>query len=271
MVELREARKIAAKIGLGLQYVLKEARVFDILAKLSPIILSEEITSQVTIIYKGGTVLNKVFLKGMQRFSEDLDFDTFFKGKLSKKEKIAFLKNRILSNIKNAYQIEKPRLMRDVVRFTCNFINEMGAKDCVFVEFNIEPKGPKYLEIRKAKSEILKIPAVEIPVYTFPLIVAKKIKAFYERGSGKDLYDIYYSLKIAKKPKEIVNLLKEVLKAENIDYDEFVNEFIRKLEDRKSIARVHASTNPYIPRELRVNWMEIAMEIKNRLKFWLLI
>lgn len=40
MVELREARKAAAKIGLGLQYVLKEARVFDIWSKLGPIILS---------------------------------------------------------------------------------------------------------------------------------------------------------------------------------------------------------------------------------------
>lgn len=29
MVELREARKTAARIGSGLQHVLKEARVFD--------------------------------------------------------------------------------------------------------------------------------------------------------------------------------------------------------------------------------------------------
>ncbi|MEM2914447.1 MAG: nucleotidyl transferase AbiEii/AbiGii toxin family protein [Candidatus Bathyarchaeia archaeon] len=266
MVELREARKTAAKIGLGLQYVLKEARVFDIWAKLSPVILSEKIASQITIICKGGTVLNKVFLKGMQRFSEDLDFDAFFKGELSKKEKIVFLEDRILSNLKDTYQIEKPRLMMDVARFTCNFTNEMGVKDCVFVEFNIEPKGPKYLEIKKAESEIMRSAAVKIPVYTFPLLVAKKIKAFYERGSGKDLYDIYYSLKIIKNPEEIVNALKEVLKAENIGYGEFVNEFIRKLEDKKSIARVHASTNPYIPRDLRVNWVEIAMEIKNKLR-----
>jgi len=30
MVELREARKASARIGLGLQYVLKEARIFDV-------------------------------------------------------------------------------------------------------------------------------------------------------------------------------------------------------------------------------------------------
>jgi hypothetical protein len=36
MVELREARKIASSSGLGLQYVLKEARVLDIWGKAEP-------------------------------------------------------------------------------------------------------------------------------------------------------------------------------------------------------------------------------------------
>jgi predicted nucleotidyltransferase component of viral defense system len=266
MVELREARKTAAKIGLGLQYVLKEARVFDIWSKLSPIILSDEISSQVTIICKGGTVLSKVFLKGTQRFSEDLDFDAFFSKQLSKEEKIAFLDNSILSNLRRSYQIEKPRLMQDVVRFTCSFTNETGAKDCVFVEFNLEPRGSSDFVIQEATSELIKVQTVRIPIYSFPDLVAKKMKTFYERGSGKDLYDIYYSLKIVRDVHEIVNVLKEVLKAEKIEYDEFVKEFLRKLGDRGAIRRVHASTNPYVPRKLRVGYVEIAEEIEEKVK-----
>ncbi|MCS4541222.1 MAG: nucleotidyl transferase AbiEii/AbiGii toxin family protein [Euryarchaeota archaeon] len=269
MVELREARKIAAKIGLGLQYVLKEARVFDIWAKLSPIILSKELASQITIICKGGTVLNKVFLKGIGRFSEDLDFDAYFTKKLSKKEKMAFLDKNVLFNLRTSYQIERPRLMKDVVRFTCSFVNEMGAQDCVFVEFNLEPKGYSASEIKEAYSEILNIAPVKIPSYSFPVLVAKKIKTFYERGSGKDLYDIFYSLKMVKDVKEIINVLKSVLKFEGIEYKDFVKEFIRKLGDEKSIARVHASTNPYIPRKLRVDWIEIAAKVKDELEPYL--
>jgi predicted nucleotidyltransferase component of viral defense system len=211
MAELREARKTAAKIGLGLQYVLKEARVFDIWSKLSPIILSDDISSHVTIVCKGGTVLNKVFLKGTQRFSEDLDFDAFFSKELSKKEKIDFLDKNMLSNLRSSYQIEKPKLMRDVVRFTFSFVNEMGAKDSVFVEFNVEPKGSSDFVIQEAASELIKAQTVRIPTYSFPVIVAKKLKAFYERGSGKDLYDIYYSLKIMKDVREIVKALKGVV------------------------------------------------------------
>jgi len=29
---------------------------------------------------------------------------------------------------------------------------------------------------------------------------------------------------------------------------------------------VHASTNPYVPRELRVSWVEIAKEIEEKLR-----
>jgi len=266
MAELREARKTAAKIGLGLQYVLKEARVFDVWSKLGPIILSDDISSCVTIVCKGGTVLNKVFLKGTQRFSEDLDFDAFFSKELGKKEKVAFLDENILSNLRSSYQIEKPRLMRDVVRFTCSFMNEMGARDSVFVEFNVEPKGSSDFVIQEASSELARAQTVRIPTYSLPVLVAKKLKTFYERGSGKDLYDIYYSLRIAKDVREIVKALQGVLKAEKIEYDEFVRGFLRGLGDRQAIRRVHASTNPYVPRKLRVNWVEIAREIEEKIK-----
>ena len=77
MVDLREARRAAARVGLGLQYVLKEYRVFDIWSRLSPWLLSEEAKAEMVIVCKGGTALNKVFLAGAQRFSEDLDFDAF--------------------------------------------------------------------------------------------------------------------------------------------------------------------------------------------------
>jgi len=266
MVELREARRAAAKIGLGLQYVLKEARIFDIWSKLGPIILSDSISPRVTIICKGGTVLNKVFLKGTQRFSEDLDFDAFFLKALNKKEKIDFLDKNAVSNLRSSYQIERPRLMRDVARFTCSFMNETGSKDSVFVEFNVEPKGPNDFELKEARSEILDITTVKIPTYTFPVLVAKKLKTFYERGSGKDLYDIYYSLKMTDNVQEIVEALKNVLKAEEIGYEEFVSGFLGKLKDRESLRRVHASTNPYVPRKLRVSWVEIAGEIEEKFR-----
>lgn len=92
MVELREAQQAAARTGIGMQYVLKEARVFDIWSKICPIMLSDAVLSEAEIICKGGTSLNKIYLGDIQRFSEDIDLDIFFKDGRSKDEKIEFIK-----------------------------------------------------------------------------------------------------------------------------------------------------------------------------------
>jgi len=265
MVELREARRAAARIGLGLQYVLKEARVFHILSKLSPVILSERVRAKAIIVFKGGTALNKIYLHGVQRFSEDLDFDAFFAEELTRGEKIAFIEGNIVSPLRGDYEIPKPRMMREVLRFTCTFENEVGMKDSVFIEFNLEPKKVGETELKEARSEILGTPSTKVPVYTFQTLIAKKIKTFYERESGKDLYDIYHSLKIPINLKDVATLLKEVLEAEGINYETFAREFLGKLEDERKIARMHASSNPYIPRKLRVDWVTSAREVKEKL------
>ncbi|MHB8602590.1 MAG: nucleotidyl transferase AbiEii/AbiGii toxin family protein [Nitrosotalea sp.] len=45
---------------------------------------------------KGGTPLNKIFLGNVQRFSEDIDIDIFFKKRLEKDDKIEFIKDNIM-------------------------------------------------------------------------------------------------------------------------------------------------------------------------------
>ncbi len=66
MVELREARQAAARTGIGIQYILKEARVFDIWSKMCPVMLSDVILTNAKTICKGGTSLNKIYLGKIQ-------------------------------------------------------------------------------------------------------------------------------------------------------------------------------------------------------------
>jgi len=266
MVELREARKIAAARGLGLQYVLKEARVFDIWARLGPLVMSQKVKSAATLVCKGGTALNKIYLGGVQRFSEDLDFDAFFKKRLTKARKLDFLQENLIAALARNYDVRTPRMMREVVRFTCSFGNEAGKKDSIFVEFNLQaPKVGRVL-VKEARSQLWGL-AVRVPVYSFEALVAKKLKTFYERESGKDLYDIYRSFEGRgdDELKKIVTMLRRVLRAEGIEYRDFVSGIEKTLDDEELIARVHASSNPYIPRSLRINWMDAANQIRNRL------
>jgi predicted nucleotidyltransferase component of viral defense system len=266
MVELREARRIASTRGLGVQYVLKEARVFDIWGKLSPLVMSRRVKSKAIIVCKGGTALNKIYLPGVQRFSEDLDFDAFFKGSVSRSRKIKFLQSELISALTNDYEVQQPRMMREIVRFTCSFLNEIAMKDSIFVEFNLNTPKVGTVVVEKAKSQLWGT-VVTIPVYSFDALVAKKLKAFYERETGKDLYDIYRSLqgRKASEMKSIVSTLRRVLKAEGIKYTDFVSGVNRALQDDELIARVHASSNPYIPRTLRIGWKQAAEDIRKKL------
>jgi hypothetical protein len=262
MVELREARKIAARTGLGLQYVLKEYRIFDIWSRISPVLLSNDTTSEVHAICKGGTALNKIFFKGVQRFSEDLDFDAFFAEKQSVSSMIEFLRKNVISILSDSYNLERPRMMRQVVRFPCKYTNEMRRSDQVFCEFNLFAARVGRELVATAKSDIInEIEPVKVRVYSFDTLIAKKLKTFYERAEGKDIYDLYYGLKQTNDKRQLIRALKTVLKAEQIAYDDFVQGFEEQIRDADSIRRVHASTNPYVPRKLRINWQKAAQYI----------
>jgi predicted nucleotidyltransferase component of viral defense system len=264
VVELREARRAAARTGLGLQYVLKEARVFDIWERLSPFWLSEKRTVA-DVVCKGGTALNKVYFGPVQRFSEDIDLDIFFQQDINRRERIEFIKSQILPLLQPEYSLPKERLMKTVVRFDCHFTNELDRKDNIRVEFNLETPFVGEVSIRDARSEILKTTPVKVRTYSLPTLLAKKIKAFYERESGKDLYDIYYGLRENDDDEKVVKMLREVLPAERIVFREFSEGLSKQLVDEERIRRVHSSTNPYIPRDLRLDWVTVAREIRNRL------
>lgn len=267
-LNFREVRRAAARTGIGLQYVMKEARVFDIWQRLGTVIASRKVRRQVRIVCKGGTALNKIFFGGLQRFSEDLDFDAFFSADsgLDRSGKIGFLQDNVLSVIDSDYTIDRPRVMRQVARFTCSFTNETGQRDSVFVEFNIDTPFVGRVIKAKAMSSILKLPAVSIPVYSFSSLVAKKLKTFYERETGKDIYDIYRGLEKCKPSdmRQIISMLKRVLEVERIPYEDFVSRVDAALSDADRLRRVHASTNPYIPVSLRLDWVKAACEIRER-------
>ena len=264
MVDLREARRAAARVELGLQYVLKEARVFDIWERLSPLWSSGK-EAAADAVCKGGTALNKIFLGPMQRFSEDIDFDIFFKQEATRREKIGYIEGQILPLLRPEYSLPRARMMRQVMRLECRFTNEINQEDHVRVEFNLEAPRVGEISVLEARSEILQIEPVRVQTYSLPTLVAKKVKAFYERESGKDLYDIYYGLRKNDDDKKVAEVLREVLAAEGIDLGEFSEKFPRQLADRERIESVHASTNPYIPRELRLDWVSAADEIGKRL------
>ena len=265
MVSLREARQAAAKTGIGLQYVMKEARVFDIWSKICPAILSSDISDHATVICKGGTPLNKIFFGSVQRFSEDIDMDIFFKKKVQREDKIRFIKDNIISLLESSYTIPKEARRRNIIAFFCQFQNEQNQKDTIQLEFNIGESRTGQDELASAQSKILPLTLDRIPVYSFDTLIAKKFKAFYERDEGKDVYDLYYGLRLNNNQAKIIPILKDVLKSAQIDYDEFTKEIKRKLADKGLMKSLRLAANPYIPKNLRIDFVKASDDIAGKI------
>ena len=105
--------------------------------------------------------------------------------------------------------------------------------DNVFLEFNVGETMTGSNEVTNAKSTVLPLTVDKVPVYSFHTLIAKKLKAFYERDEGKDVYDIYSSLKITNEIGAIIEILKDVLASADIKYDDFRTNISEKLQDRK--------------------------------------
>lgn len=85
------------------------------------------------------------------------------------------------------------------------------------------------------------------------------------REEGKDVYDLYYSLKARSNIAKVIPILKEVLKSARINYAEFKKELPKKLADSRKMKSLHASTNPYIPKNLRIDFVKASTIISKKI------
>lgn len=249
-------RYLAAKTGLGRNYIAKEERISLLLSQLWEIFGEEA-------ILKGGTALNRVYLAkiGAARFSEDIDID-YFNGDVG----TAAGEIKEGMRLVEGFDVKGPRVLYRTFRFDCYYRNPLGNRDRVKVEFYLS--RPPYIE---ARVELVKSPLVgEYPtmfrVYSFEDLLAKKLAALYNRTEGKDIYDSFHALNMEFDKKRLENALKLTIEFYHIE-DEFWEGLIEKLNYAKKNARyIGNSTNHFIPKSLRPNWEEMIESLKLRIE-----
>ncbi|HDZ35858.1 MAG TPA: hypothetical protein ENH81_02950 [Thermococcus sp.] len=249
-------RYLAAKTGLGLNYIAKEERISFLLSQLW------EIFGEKAIL-KGGTALNRVYLAkiGAARFSEDIDID-YFNGDLGTAAEEIKEGMRLVEG----FDVKGPRVLHRTFRFDCYYKNSLGNRDRVKVEFYLS--RPPYIE---AGVELVKSPFVsEYPtmfmVYSFEDLLAKKLAALYNRAEGKDIYDSFHALNVEFDQKRLEDALKLTLGFYHIE-GKFWGGLIEKLDYAKENARyIGNSTNHFIPKSLRPNWEEMIESLKLRIE-----
>src|SRR3989338_2364814 len=249
-------KTIAVQHGLPLQFVVKEFRVFDVLAKIVAATAGRK-----DFVFKGGTALSKVYLGGVQRFSEDLDFDLEAQG-------IAQVKKfcRMLAKEMEGCTVGEMRKVRGTVQFYCVFENGLGGKDNVRVDVaQKKVMHAKPLEIRPAVSSYAQISVSGFCVYSLEDLVARKMNALCERCEGKDIYDVHNAIGLCGKMR---GALEKMLASEGSrdTPGRFLRKTIEAVEkaDAKKISNV---TNPFIPSANRPkDWLALKNDLVLRLE-----
>jgi uncharacterized protein len=243
-MDLKQIRRYGFEQGLGLNYISKEEKITKILNQL--FILFEE-----KVVLKGGTALNRVYLKDNARFSEDIDLDYFNENKNNAIKEIE-KKMKEFSD----FEVAKSRLMNDTLRYDTYYINELNHKDKVQIEFYLNhEKIIGQTKKRIINSQLIESNSAIFNVYSMESLISRKIVAAFNREEGKDMYDLFYSLNLKFSKKETIKIIKELCDFNKIKFNELKVKLPVKIENMmKNYKMYQNTTNHYLSKKNNISW-----------------
>lgn len=144
------------------------------------------------LVFKGGTALTKCF--GFDRFSEDLDFN------IDQKRNITSLISSGLDAFYIDHDIEQ-KVYRNSLNITCRIQGPLynGSRISMCkISLDLSIRQKTLLEPKLVKIGLLinEIPSFDVVVMEPSEIFAEKIRAIFTRNKARDMYDIYYLIKM---------------------------------------------------------------------------
>ncbi len=237
-MELDELRRISAKEELSLNFIAKDEMISKVLFDLQGF---------EHIILKGGTAINRVYLKN-KRFSEDIDFDIIFEGKA----KQAVPKtNEIIRGLKG-FAVAKPRIAKNTIRYDLFYTNPLNHKDKIRLEFTAVKSAFNYGK-KIVNFGFVPHDSALLNVYDIEELIAQKTDCIMHRMEGKDFFDLYYIMELPNRRAIALSKEKE--------------EILRRITlEEKQIKVVANIANHYIPRDKRPVWGIFLEELKEKIK-----
>ncbi len=259
-LDLDVCRAIAIRYGLPLQFVFKEFHLMDVISQIAAYTISDPNS----LVFKGGTALNKVYLQVTQRFSEDADFDLVTK---NAKEELHGFCRELASGLKG-YKIAEFRKVRSTMQFYCVYDTPFGGVDHVRIDVASKKLlTAKPLETHQIISEFTHSSASGIKIYSIEDLTARKMNALASRTEGKDIYDVHDALPMCSK-KILKAAIGAMLESEDVDetVDGFLDKMIVSLKARDS-NKMRNLTNPFIPSARRPkSWEELKNDLLAKLE-----
>ncbi|RLJ02580.1 MAG: hypothetical protein DRP10_00770 [Candidatus Aenigmatarchaeota archaeon] len=185
------------------------------------------------LVFKGGTALYKLY--NMPRFSEDLDF-TLLDPKENTEDKIVKIAEKLDAeiNIKKLKTSLLFKLRFNGILTSYNTVRiDVSLRNKVLLGFNLKNYVPDYIDIKPFSLKILKLKEM----------VAEKIHSLLARKNARDLYDLFFLLRISEFDKK---LAKEKLKIFGMRFNS--NLIKKRINEIKPIWEVELK--PFVLEEL---------------------
>ena len=146
------------------------------------------------LVFKGGTALFKLY--NMPRFSEDLDF-TLLDPKERVEDKILKIAGKLNAEV-NTKRFKTSLLFKLRFRGILTSYNtiriDVSLKNKALLGFDLKSYVPDYIDIKPFSLKILKLKEM----------VAEKIHSLLARKNARDLYDLFFLLRISEFDKKLV-------------------------------------------------------------------
>jgi len=176
------------------------------------------------LVFKGGTLLHKIYFPGKWRFSEDLDLTTAEDIDLEEfKENLQHSLSECSSLSGIGFEITSYHSNPGYIQIKIQYDALLGQKNTTRIDVSSEEKI--LFKTLWKKHSLEDVPEFDINCYSLDEIFIEKIRSLFQRNRARDYYDVYrmyneydYNLDKLKDP------LKEKMRLKNVSLNLEISE-----------------------------------------------
>lgn len=141
-----------------------------------------------TLVFRGGTALNKLFLKPAARYSEDIDFVQLNPGPIG----------QTVDAIRDVLRAWLGEPKWKITKRGAKLFYKYEAIDKLPSKLKIEINTTEHFQVLPLRVENFRIQSewfngtAEVVTYEIDELMATKLRALYQRRKGRDLFDLWY-------------------------------------------------------------------------------
>lgn len=203
------------------------------------------------LVFRGGTALNKLYIKPSARYSEDIDFV----------QKRAEPIGRTINALRELLQPWLGEPSRKITRRSAKLIYKYEAINKVPAKLKIEINTTEHFQVLPLQKEPFIVKSdwfdgsASIVTYSIDELIATKLRALYQRRKGRDLFDLWYvaHFKLIN-IEQVIDVFARYCHHNGIHISG--EEFIRNLEQKKNYHDFSADMDILLPSEHRWNFEE---------------